>query len=114
MTEKWSNWLSWGTWGTFIKRASGTGITDDPVAYVDTDTLVIKGSNGQTANKIQYRVTLNTNKYGVTPSVRLISGALRNTIPGHGINSVFIHNPYLLNSKVLDDRNFLRWLGILQ
>ena len=102
LTEKWSNWLSWGTWGTFIKRASGTGITDDPVAYVDTDTLVIKGSNGQTANKIQYRVTLNTNTYGVTPSVRLISGTLRNTIPGQGINKVFTDNPYLSNLKVLD------------
>lgn len=106
LTEKWSNWLSWGIWGTFIKRSSGTGITDDSVAYVDTDTLVIKGSNGQTANKIQYRVTLNTNTYGVVPSVRLISGTLRNTIPDQGINNEFTYDPYLSNSKVLDVPRF--------
>jgi uncharacterized protein YvpB len=106
LTEKWSNWLTWGTWGTFIKRASGTGVTDDPVAYVATDTLVVKGSNGQTASKIQYRVTLNTNSYTVTPSVRLISGALRNTLPNQGINKVFTNNPDLSNLKVLDVPQF--------
>lgn len=101
-SEKWSNWLSWGSWGTFIKRASGTGVIDDPVASVDTDTLTIKGSNGETASKIQYRVTLNTNTYGVTPSVRLISGTLRNTLSGQGINKVFTDSPDLSNLKVLD------------
>jgi uncharacterized protein YvpB len=101
-TESWSNWLSWGTWGTFIRRASGTGVTDDPVAYVDTDTLIVKGSSGETANKIQYRVTLNTNTDGVSPSVRLISGTIRNTLPGQGINKVVIDNPDLSNLGVLD------------
>lgn len=104
--ERWSNWLSWGTWGTFIKRASGTGITDDSAAYVDTDTLVVKGSNGETASKIQYRVTLNTNTYGVTPSVRLISGTIRNTLPGQGINKVFTDNPDLANLNTLDVPQF--------
>lgn len=99
---QWSNWLSWGTWGTFIKRASGTGVIDDPVAYVDTDTLVIKGGDGETANKIQYKITLNTNTFGVTPSVRLISGALRNTLSGQGINKVFTDKPDLSEMKVLD------------
>lgn len=105
-TEKWSDWLSWGTWGTFIKRASGTGITDDPVAFVDTDTLIIKGNNGEGANKIQYRVTLNTNKYKVTPSVRLISGTLRNNLPDKGINKVFTDNLDLSNLKILDVPQF--------
>ena len=105
-TETWSNWLSWGTWETFGKRASGTGATDDPVAYVDTDTLVVKGSNGETASQIQYRVTLNTGKYGVTPSVRLISGAIRNTLPGQGINKVFTDNPNLSNLQVLEVPQF--------
>lgn len=104
--EKWSDWLSWGTWGTFTKRASGTGATDDSLAYVDTDTLVIKGSNGETANKIQYKVTLNTDTTGVTPSVRLVSGAIRNTIPGQEINKVFTDNLDLSNLKVLNVPQF--------
>lgn len=106
LIEKWSNWLSWGTWGTFIKRASGTGTTDDAVAYVDTDTLVIKGSNGQTANKIQYRVTLNTNICGVTPSVRLIAGTIRNTFLDPGINKELTYDQYLSNSMFLDVPRF--------
>jgi uncharacterized protein YvpB len=76
------------------------------VAYVDTDTLVVKGSNGETANKIQYRVTLNTNADGVTPSVRLISGTIRNSLPGQGINKVFTNNPDLSNLKVLSVPQF--------
>ncbi|MBC3796707.1 C39 family peptidase [Acetobacterium tundrae] len=100
LTENWSNWLTWGTWGTTIQRASGTGITDDSVAKVDVDTLVVSG--GETASEIQYRVILNSNTSGVTPIVRLISGALRNTIPGQGINKVFTDNPDLSNLKVLD------------
>ncbi|WML34281.1 cell wall-binding repeat-containing protein [Clostridium sp. OS1-26] len=105
-SEKWSNWLSWGSWGTFIKRASGTGVTDETAAYVDTDTLTIKGGSGETASKIQYRITLNTNKSGVTPSVRLISGTIRNTLPGQGVNKVFSDNPDLSNLKVLDVPQF--------
>lgn len=104
--NQWSNWLSWGNWGTFIKRASGMGVIDDPVGSVDTDTLTIKGKNGETASKIQYRVTLNTNKSGVTPSVRLISGTIRNTLSGQGINKVFSDNPDLSNLKVLDVPQF--------
>lgn len=105
-TKAWSNWLLWGTWGTFIKRASATGVTDDSIAYVDTDTLVIKGNNGETASKIQYRVTLNTNTDGVTPSVRLISGAIRNTLPGQEIKKVFTDKLDLSNLKVLDVPQF--------
>ena len=95
---QWSNWLTWGTWGTSLKSGSGTGLTDDPVAKVDVDTLVVK--NGQTAAKIQYRVILNSDRPGVTPTVRLVSGALRNT--GQGINKVFPDNPDLSNLSVLD------------
>jgi len=97
---QWSNWLSWGTWETSKGRGSGTGVTDDPVANVDVDTLVVK--SGQTASKIQYRVILNSDRSGVTPTVRLVSGALRNTNPGQGINKVFTDNPDLSNLKVLD------------
>lgn len=110
LVEEWSHWLSWGIWGTSIKRASGTGNVDDSVAYVDTDTLVIKGSNGETASKIQYRVTLNTNRAGVTPAVKLISGAIRNTILGQEINKVFNENVDLTNLKVLDVPRFSQML----
>jgi len=96
---QWSNWQSWGTWGTSIKSGSVTGVTDS-VANVDVDTLVVK--SGQTASKIQYRVILNSDHSGVTPTVRLVSGALRNTIAGQGINKVFTDNPDLSNLKVLD------------
>lgn len=110
LVEEWSHWLSWGTWGTSIKRASGTGNVDDSVAYLDTDTLVIKGSKGETASKIQYRVTLNTNRAGVTPAVKLISGAIRNTISGQEINKVFNENVDLTNLKVLDVPRFSQML----
>jgi uncharacterized protein YjdB len=99
LMEQWSNWLSWGTWGTTISRASGTGLTDDPFASVDVDTLLVKG--GQTANKLQYRVILNSNTSGVTPTVKLVAGALRNTLPGQGITKVFSGNPDLSNLPTL-------------
>lgn len=98
-TEKWSNWLSWGNWGTSIRRGSSTGGADSPVANVDVDTLVVK--DGKTANKIQYRIILNPDKSGITPSVRLLAGALRNTIPGQEINKVYTDNPDLSNLSVL-------------
>ncbi|MGV8906173.1 MAG: C39 family peptidase [Acetobacterium sp.] len=98
-TEKWSNWLTWGTWGTSIRRGSGTAAADGPVANVDVDTLVVK--DGKTANKIQYRVILSSDTAGVTPTVSLVAGALRNTIPGQGISKVYPDNPDLSNLNVL-------------
>lgn len=94
---QWSDWLTWGTWGTSIQSGSGTGLTDDSVAGVDVDTLVVK--NGQTASKIQYRVILHSDQSGVSPTLRLVSGALRNT--SQGINKVFTNNPDLSNLSVL-------------
>ena len=94
---QWSDWLTWGTWGTSIQSRSSTGLTEDSLAKVDVDTLVIK--NGQTASKIQYRVILNSDRSGVTPTLRLVSGALRNT--GQGISKVFPDNPDLSNVGVL-------------
>lgn len=95
---QWSNWLTWGTWGTSLKSGSGGGLTDDSVATVDVDTLVVK--SGQTASKIQYRVLLKSDQSGVTPTLRLVSGALRNT--AQGIAKVFTDNPDLSNVGVLD------------
>lgn len=99
-TENWSDWLSWGRWGNSIYRATGGGITDSPVAKVEVDTLVVK--NGKTANKIQYRVILHSGTAGVTPTVRLVSVALRNTNPGQAITKVFTDNPDLSNLAVLN------------
>lgn len=99
-TENWSDWLSWGQWGTYISRTSGTGTTDDPVAYINVDTLFLK--NEKTANKIQYRVILLSNTSGVTPSVRLISVALRNTFPGQEISKIYPDNPDLSNLAILN------------
>ncbi len=94
---QWSNWLTWGTWGTSIQSRSGTSMTDDSVAKVEVDTLVVK--NRQTASNIQYRVLLNSNRSDVTPTVCLVSGALRNTV--QGINKAFTDNPDLSNVGVL-------------
>lgn len=104
--EKWSSWHSWGNWGTFIKRESHKDDNDDPVAYVDTDTLIIKGANGQTADKIQYRITLKSNTYGTSPSIRLISGTIKNSIPGQEINKVFSDKLDLSNLKILSVPQF--------
>ncbi len=93
---QWSSWRSWGTWGTSIQNRSVTDMSD-PVANVDIDTLVVK--NGQTASSVQYRVLLYSNQPGVTPTVRLVAGALRNS--AQGINKVFPDNPDLSNVGVL-------------
>lgn len=106
LEEKWSDWLSWGTWGTTIKRASATGVIDDEVAYVNTDTLAVKGENGETASKIQYRIILNSNKQGITPRVNLISGALRSTLPGKEIKKVLRERTDLSSLKVLNVPRF--------
>ncbi|AFA48569.1 C39 family peptidase [Acetobacterium woodii] len=99
-SENWSDWLSWGQWGTYISSTSGTGITDSPLAYLNVDTLVLK--NDKTANKIQYRVILLSNTTGITPSIRLISAAFRNTFPGHEISKVYPDHPDLSNLAILN------------
>ncbi|PKM61533.1 MAG: hypothetical protein CVU99_03045 [Firmicutes bacterium HGW-Firmicutes-4] len=103
-TENWSDWLSFGQWGTSIKRSSGIGTMDSPLAKIEVDTLVVK--NGKTANKIQYRVILHSGTPGVTPTVRLIAMALRNANPGQGITKVFTDHPDLANLPVLNVPQF--------
>lgn len=83
--EEWIDWLSWGMWGNYIERASAQNNVDHPLAYVDVDTLVVKGSNGETASKAQFRVTLYSENPLVTPSIRLIAGTIRNTLSGQEI-----------------------------
>ena len=54
--DQWSGWMSWGKWGNAIKRGSAN--TKDDRAYVDTDILTIRGSDGETASKIQVQAVL--------------------------------------------------------
>ncbi|WKY48952.1 C39 family peptidase [Eubacteriaceae bacterium ES3] len=93
----WSNWLSWGQWGSNIQRLSGTGITSDAIAYVDVDTLQVK--NGLTASQLQYRVVLVSPRAGVTPTVSLVSAAIRNT--SATINKTYTDSPDLSNLPIL-------------
>jgi hypothetical protein len=76
----WSNWLSFGTWHSEAERSSASKTDNiDELAYVDTDTLKIKGFSGETASAVRYRVTLITSDPKITPTVKLIAGTLRNT-----------------------------------
>jgi hypothetical protein len=76
----WSNWLSFGIWCSDTGRSSASSTDNvDELAYVDTDTLKIKGLSGETASAVRYRVALITSDPKVTPAVRLIAGTLRNT-----------------------------------
>jgi len=83
--EEWTDWLSWGTWGSYIERASSQNNVDSPLAFVDVDTLVVKGDNGETASRLQFKISLYSQNPLVTPSVRLISGTIRNNLSGQEI-----------------------------
>jgi uncharacterized protein YvpB len=48
----------------------------DDIAYVDTDTVTVKG---ETADKFSYRLTLMTEDTNVTPTVRLVTATFKNT-----------------------------------
>jgi len=83
LKSAWSSWLSWGKWSPYIKRAS----TDqkDALARIDTDTFTVLGSNGETASKIQLRVTLHTDDPAVTPVFRELCSTMKNTLEGQAI-----------------------------
>lgn len=83
MKSGWSDWLSWGKWSPYIKRGS-TG-QKDSFAQVDTDTFTVLGSNGETASKIQLRVTLHTDDASVTPVFRELCCTMKNTLDGQAI-----------------------------
>lgn len=88
--EKWTNWLSWGEWSPFIKRASSS--TVDELAEISVDELIVKGSNGETANKVQLKVILHSDNDNITPTVRYLHGTLKNTLDGQTIEKEF-RNP---------------------
>ena len=83
----WSAWMSWGVWGRTI--VSTLSNTSDDYVKVDADTLMVKGTNGEEATALQYRVSLHSQDSKVTPSVRLVAGTMRNTLPGRQLNKIY-------------------------
>jgi uncharacterized protein YvpB len=78
----WSSWLSFGTWCSEAKRSSASKTDSiDELACIDTDTLKIKGSSGETANAVRYRITLSTSDSKTTPTLKLVAGTIRNSQP---------------------------------
>jgi len=94
----WSKWLLVGTWSSGAEKASAMSSdqSGDNIAYVDTDTVTVKGKvydiktspiyqNSETADKYGYRLTLMTEDTNVTPTVRLVTATFKNTLEGTGI-----------------------------
>ena len=82
----WSAWMSWGKWGRTI--VSSMAHTSDDYVKVDTDTLIIKGTNEE-ATAVQYRVQLHSQDPEVTPTVRLIAGSMRNDLPARQLVKLY-------------------------
>jgi uncharacterized protein YvpB len=87
---RWSDWLLVGTWSTSMDKTSATDSDQsrDEIAYVDTDTVTIRGQNGETSNCFRYRLTLLTENGNATPTVRLVAATFRNTLPGQEIHNI--------------------------
>ena len=85
--QTWSEWLSWGKWSPFMERESAN--TSSVLAKISTDELVIRGSKGETASKVQLKVNLHTDDPTTTPVVRYLHGTLKNTLKGQEISKVF-------------------------
>jgi hypothetical protein len=76
--QTWTEWLSWGQWSPFIVRASAD--TNGILAETSVDELIVKGSHGETASKVQMKAILRTDNPLVTPTVRYLHGTLKNTM----------------------------------
>lgn len=101
MHKGWTDWLSWGTWGQTIKRGSVSGSCD--LAYMDTDTFVISGSDGETASLIQLKVTFKANEDGESPVVRQLAATYKNTLDGQKIVPTYYGEEIELPEKVILD-----------
>jgi uncharacterized protein YvpB len=86
----WSSWLSFGKWCSEDVRYSAckTDHTNE-LAYIDTDTIKIKGLSGETATAVRYRITLSTSDPKITPTLKLVSGTLRNTEHSEGAPDLY-------------------------
>jgi hypothetical protein len=86
----WSKWLLVCTWSSGAEKASAMSSdqSGDNIAYVDTDTVTVKGQNGETADKYGYRLTLMTEDENVTPTVRLVTAAFKYRQEGREIKRI--------------------------
>lgn len=101
--DEWTDWLSWGRWSTSpftvkdrktLPGSGGDDETDDPLAMMSIDELIVKGQSGETANAFQYRLCLHAadnprGDEGTTPKVRLVASTLKNTLPGQAITKKY-------------------------
>lgn len=101
MKKGWTEWLSWGKWSDSVKRGSVSGECD--LAYISTDEFTISGKDGETASKIQLKVTLHANADGVSPTVRQLGITYKNTLEGQYITPVYHGETVELPEKVLLD-----------
>ena len=101
MKKGWTEWLSWGKWSDSVKRGSVSGECD--LAYISTDEFTISGKDGETASKIQLKVTLHANADGVSPTVRQLGVTYKNTLEGQYITPVYYGEAVELPEKVLLD-----------
>lgn len=101
MKKAWTEWLSWGKWGETVKRGSVSESCD--LAYMDTDTFVISGSDGETASLVQVKVVLHSNEAGVTPAVRQVAVTYKNTLEGQAVAPTYYGDVIELPEKVVLD-----------
>ncbi len=99
---RWSKWLSWGKWssaafnekGRINLPGSAAGDTEDDVARISIDELIVKGKDGETANAFQYRLILHSGGgsstgNGSLPKVRQVACTIKNTLPGQAISKSY-------------------------
>lgn len=76
----WSDWLSFGTWNSNgISSSAPKALSSNELAYIETDTIKVKGTLGETAGAVRYKLTLTTEIPDKTPCVKLIAGTYRNS-----------------------------------
>ncbi len=98
MKKEWTSWLSWGVWRAEITRGSAEG--EDALAYMNTDTLTISGSDGETASLVQMKATLKANAGGESPVLRQIAATYKNTLDGQGITALYLGDAIDLPERV--------------
>lgn len=71
---RWSAWHSWGKWSTKALSGSVKHDRQDPLAGIDTDTLMVKAGVG---DKAQLRVHLYTDNPQQTPVLKLVAASVK-------------------------------------
>lgn len=101
MKGEWSDWCSWGVWKPEIKR--GCSNDENDLAYIDTDTLTIKGSSGETASLVQLKAVLKANESGESPVVSQVAATYKNTLDGQAIAPAYYGEELELPASVILD-----------